>query len=64
MRSDRAQYSRTEALNLIRNRKGRLPHIVVVTGEPLNVVPRDDNDKSVYGNSDVYYYPESPSSEE
>ena len=35
MRSDRAQNSRTEALNLIRNRKGRLPHIVVVTGEPL-----------------------------
>ena len=34
MRSDRAQNSRTEALNLIRNRKGRLPHIVVVTGEP------------------------------
>lgn len=35
MRSDRAQNSRTEALNLIRNRKGGLPHIVVVTGEPL-----------------------------
>lgn len=35
MRSDRAQNSRTEALNLVRNRKGRLPHIVVVTGEPL-----------------------------
>lgn len=35
MRSDRAQNSRTEALGLIRNRKGRLPHIVVVTGEPL-----------------------------
>ena len=34
-RSDRAQNSRTEALNLIRNRKGHLPHIVVVTGEPL-----------------------------
>lgn len=34
MRSDRAQNSRTEALNLIRNRKGHLPHIVVVTGEP------------------------------
>ncbi len=34
MRSDRAQNSRSEALNLIRNRKGRLPHIVVVTGEP------------------------------
>ncbi len=26
---------RTEALNLIRSRKGALPHIVVVTGEPL-----------------------------
>lgn len=35
MRSDRAQNSRTEALNLIRNRKGSLPHIMVVTGEPL-----------------------------
>ncbi len=34
MRSDRAQNSRTEALNLIRNRKGRTPHIIVVTGEP------------------------------
>jgi hypothetical protein len=35
IRSDRSQNSRSEALNLIRNRKGRLPHIVVVTGEPL-----------------------------
>ena len=35
IRSDRAQNSRTEALNLIRNRKGRLPHIVVVTNEPV-----------------------------
>ncbi|MBR2835406.1 MAG: hypothetical protein IKE43_06845 [Coriobacteriales bacterium] len=35
MRSDRAQNSRTEAPNLIRNRKGRVPNIVVVTGEPL-----------------------------
>ena len=35
IRSDRAQNSRTEALGLVRNRKGRLPHIVVVTGEPL-----------------------------
>ena len=35
MRSDRAQNTRTEALNLIRNRKGRLPHIVAVMGEPL-----------------------------
>lgn len=35
MRSDRVQNSRTEALNLIRNRKGNLPHIVVVTGEPM-----------------------------
>ena len=32
---DRAQNSRTEALGLIRNRKGRLPHIVVVTAEPM-----------------------------
>jgi hypothetical protein len=35
MRSDRAQNTRTEALNLIRNRKGRTPHIVAVTAEPL-----------------------------
>ncbi len=35
MRSDRAQNSRSEALNLIRNRKGRVPHIIVVTCEPL-----------------------------
>jgi hypothetical protein len=35
LRSDRAQNARSEALNLIRNRKGRLPHVVVVTGEPL-----------------------------
>ena len=35
MRSDRAQNSRTEALNLIRNRKGHLPHIVVVTAGPM-----------------------------
>ena len=35
MRSDRAQNSRTEALGLIRNRKGHLPHLVVVTGEPM-----------------------------
>lgn len=34
IRSDRSQNSRTEALNLIRNRKGRVPHIVVITGEP------------------------------
>lgn len=35
IRSDRSQNARTEALNLIRNRKGNLPHIVVVTAEPL-----------------------------
>lgn len=35
IRSDRSQNSRSEALNLMRNRKGHLPHIVVVTGEPL-----------------------------
>ena len=35
IRSDRSQNTRTEALNLIRNRKGNLPHIVVVTAEPL-----------------------------
>ncbi len=35
LRSDRAQNARSEGLNLIRNRKGRAPHIVVITGEPL-----------------------------
>lgn len=35
MRSDRAQNTRTEALNLIRNRKGGTPKIAVVTFEPL-----------------------------
>lgn len=34
LRSDRAQNARSEGLNLVRNRKGRLPHIVVITGEP------------------------------
>lgn len=34
LRSDRAQNARSEGLNLVRNRKGRLPHIAVVTGEP------------------------------
>jgi hypothetical protein len=35
LRSDRGQNARTEALNLIRNRKGHLPHVVSVTAEPL-----------------------------
>lgn len=35
IRSDRVQNARSEALNLMRNRKGRLPHIVAVTAEPL-----------------------------
>ncbi len=35
IRSDRAQNTRTEALNLIRNRKGHLPHVSAVTAEPL-----------------------------
>ena len=35
MRSDRSQNTRAEALNLIRNRKGGTPQIVVVTFEPL-----------------------------
>jgi hypothetical protein len=35
IRSDRSQNTRTEALNLIRNRKGKTPHIVAVTAEPL-----------------------------
>lgn len=35
LRSDRSQNARTESLNLMRNRKGNLPHIVAVTAEPL-----------------------------
>lgn len=35
LRSDRAQNARSEGLNLVRNRKGRLPHICVLTGEPM-----------------------------
>ncbi|MGA2159400.1 MAG: NgoMIV family type II restriction endonuclease [Dehalococcoidia bacterium] len=35
IRSDRSQNTRTEALNLIRHRKGNLPHVVAVTAEPL-----------------------------
>ncbi len=34
IRTDRAQNTRTEVLNLIRNRKGHLPHIAAVTAEP------------------------------
>jgi hypothetical protein len=34
LRSDRAQNARSEALNLLKNRKGRSPHIVIVTAEP------------------------------
>jgi hypothetical protein len=33
MRRDRAQNTRLEALNLVRNRKGRLPHVAAVTME-------------------------------
>ncbi len=35
LRSDRSQNARTEGLNLVRNRKGKTPHVVVVVGEPL-----------------------------
>ena len=35
IRSDRSQNARTEGLNLVRDRKGKTPHIVVVIGEPL-----------------------------
>lgn len=35
IRSDRVQNARSEALNLIGNRKGHVPHVVVITGEPL-----------------------------
>ena len=35
LRSDRAQNARTEARGLLSHRKGRAPHITVVTAEPL-----------------------------
>lgn len=35
IRSDRSQNTRTEAINLMRNRKGSVPHAVAVTAEPL-----------------------------
>lgn len=35
IRSDRVQNTRSEALNLVRNRKGRLPHIAAITAEPV-----------------------------
>ena len=35
IRPDRSQIFRSEALKLIRSRKGRVPHIAIVTGEPL-----------------------------
>jgi hypothetical protein len=35
LRSDRAQNARTEGLNLMRNRKGKLPHVAVITAEPM-----------------------------
>ena len=34
LRSDRAQNARAEAYNLVRDRKGNLPHVVAVTAEP------------------------------
>jgi hypothetical protein len=35
IRSDRVQNVRHEFATLVRNRRGRLPHLVLVTGEPL-----------------------------
>lgn len=35
IRSDRSQNTRTEAVNLMRNRKGTVPHAVAVVAEPL-----------------------------
>lgn len=35
IRTDRAQNARFEAIQLIRGRKGRVPHLAVVTAEPL-----------------------------
>lgn len=54
MRSDRAQNTRAEALNLIRNRKGRSPHIVAVTAEPL--LPRIASLALGTGDIDMVYH--------
>lgn len=54
MRSDRAQNTRAEALNLIRNRKGRAPHIVAVTAEPL--LPRIASLALGTGDIDMVYH--------
>jgi len=35
IRSDRSQNARTEALNLMRNRTGTVPHICTITAEPM-----------------------------
>lgn len=35
LRSDRAEQIKAEARHLIRNRRGRVPHLVLVTGEPM-----------------------------
>lgn len=35
IRSDRSQNARTEALNLMRNRTGKVPHICTITAEPM-----------------------------
>ncbi|WP_129360497.1 MULTISPECIES: NgoMIV family type II restriction endonuclease [Micrococcaceae] len=35
LRSDRAEQIKAEARHLIRNRRGRIPHLVLVTGEPM-----------------------------
>ena len=35
IRSDRTQNTRTEAQNIIRNRNGRVPHMIAITCEPL-----------------------------
>ncbi len=35
IRSDRSQNARTEALNLMRNRAGTVPHICTITAEPM-----------------------------
>ncbi|WP_129661155.1 NgoMIV family type II restriction endonuclease [Rothia uropygialis] len=35
LRSDRAEQVKSESRHLIRNRRGRVPHLVVVTGEPM-----------------------------
>lgn len=54
IRSDRSQNARTEALNLMRNRAGTVPHICVITAEPLPT--RIESIASGTGDIDACYH--------